>query len=81
MNLFVEREFLVNFEIEYDFKNYYSNSAVKNIFHRILSEYSFVTLYTDYENDVEALKESLLINLYTNTNASVHYIKNFSDFF
>jgi len=81
MNLFVEREFIVNFEIEYDFKNYYSNSAVKNIFHRILSEYSFVTLYTDYENDVEALKESLLINLYTNTNASVHYIKNFSDFF
>ena len=81
MHLFIEREFLINFEIEYDFVNYYTNSAVKNIFNKILTEYSYVTLYTDYDNLEEALDESRLINLFTNNNASVKFIEDFSIYF
>ena len=81
MHLFIEREFLINFEIEHDFVNYYTNSAVKNIFNKILTEYSYVTLYTDYDNLEEALDESRLINLFTNNNASVKFIEDFSIYF
>lgn len=80
MNLFIEKEFIEKFESEYEFNNIYSNSNVKNIVYRLLSEYPFVTLYTNYANLKEAMS-SRLINFFTNNNTSINFIVDFDKYF
>lgn len=81
MNLFVDKGFLFNFEVEYDWKERYKNSPSQEVFRTILSEYTSVQLFVNYKDASEALGDSQLINIFSDYNPSnVHYIENLNEY-
>lgn len=81
MNLFVDKVFLFNFEVEYNWKQRYRNSPSQEAFRTILSEYTNVKLFVNFNDDIEGLGESQLINAFSDYNpANVHYIIDLNEY-
>ena len=81
MNLFVDREFLVNFEIEFNFNDVRSNTDAQKVFYNIMAQYPDITLYTNYTSFKECIGESHLIELFSNLNTQINFNIDFDSFF